>query len=109
MEPRPEGRGDRKIHIDVVPFAMASMEPRPEGRGDSLSHTTPPKIRTMLQWSHGPKAVETFFEKDVGALDREASMEPRPEGRGDPGYENVKVTVGLASMEPRPEGRGDSR
>ena len=36
----------------------ASMEPRPEGRGDFFLSDTQGHM-LMLQWSHGPKAVET--------------------------------------------------
>ena len=34
------------------------MEPRPEGRGDTPDRSAS-KIWRKLQWSHGPKAVET--------------------------------------------------
>ena len=88
-------------------------------------------VVVTLQWSHGPKAVETGpsgspSRWDAGfngatarrpwrqgrppgacGQDRDASMEPRPEGRGDVGKFFQAVAQRRASMEPRPEGRGD--
>ena len=62
-----------------------------------------------LQWSHGPKAVETRPQVVASQAHRLASMEPRPEGRGDVVDVRAELALRLASMEPRPEGRGDIR
>ena len=132
MEPRPEGRGDdgpRRLHGGG---GGASMEPRPEGRGDLVFQASRKCAPTALQWSHGPKAVETSsHRRDRGAVEgfngatarrpwrhataihaeggAHASMEPRPEGRGDSGGKTLLKAILEASMEPRPEGRGDWR
>ena len=82
------------------------MEPRPEGRGDK-ARNAPVVQATWLQWSHGPKAVETGRRLVAVVSQGRASMEPRPEGRGDGVNPYRFSNVGLASMEPRPEGRGD--
>ena len=106
------------------------MEPRPEGRGDK-ARNAPVVQATWLQWSHGPKAVETGGCVGAPPFLDQASMEPRPEGRGDrsppcsrgipgprfngatarrpwrPVSRRICMTGKGASMEPRPEGRGD--
>ncbi len=86
----------------------------------------------MLEWGHGPKAVETATAGISTAMKLRASMGPRPEGRGDArsvvriaaavaglqwghGPKAVETARGAAwgaerkwaSMGPRPEGRGD--
>ena len=63
MEPRPEGRGDHQVGPDRLRATVASMEPRPEGRGDPLTYVTTVAFQNALQWSHGPKAVETHPPK----------------------------------------------
>ena len=131
MEPRPEGRGDdgpRRLHGGG---GGASMEPRPEGRGDLVFQASRKCAPTALQWSHGPKAVETSsHRRDRGAVEgfngatarRPWRHSPAPSLRRSRACFNgatarrpwrhataIHAEGGAhASMEPRPEGRGDS-
>ena len=47
------------MRVQEGSLCVASMEPRPEGRGDAGTEGVVTKKNFGLQWSHGPKAVET--------------------------------------------------
>ena len=91
----------------------ASMEPRPEGRGDDYALMIEQQVR-QLQWSHGPKAVETHLVRLRRVRITRASMEPRPEGRGDSRTMNGRLRTlrsfnGATARRPWRRGRGSYR
>ena len=87
MEPRPEGRGDGVNPYRFSNVGLASMEPRPEGRGDGDDVSGFIDSSHSLQWSHGPKAMETpsgvpNLTRTVGRFNGATARRPWRPSRG---------------------------